>query len=99
MLISTEDGKPLYEDMGFITVDSVHKYLSDKYIPTKLFNNHRKITLEKYRENDINEIIELDWAAFGDKRRKLLLNRINQSKQCLVVKNLKGRLLDLDYPY
>ncbi|MEH7253371.1 GNAT family N-acetyltransferase [Neobacillus niacini] len=93
MLISTEDGKPLYENLGFITVDSVHKFLSDNYIPTKLFNNHREITLEKYRENDINEIIELDWAAFGDKRRKLLLNRINQSKQCLVVKNLKGKII------
>ena len=27
MLISTEDGKPLYEKLGFINVDSVHKYL------------------------------------------------------------------------
>jgi predicted GNAT family N-acyltransferase len=92
MLISTEDGKPLYENLGFITVDSVHKYLSDNYIPTKLFNNP-EITLEKYNENDINEIIELDSAAFGDKRRKLLLNRINQSKQCLVVRNLKGMII------
>ncbi|ETT84313.1 GNAT family N-acetyltransferase [Viridibacillus sp. FSL R5-0477] len=93
MLISTEDGKPLYENLGFITVDSVHKYLSDNYIPTKLFNNHREFTLEKYSENDFNELIELDSAAFGDKRRKLLLNRINQSKQCLVVRNSKGKII------
>ncbi|MCG7344829.1 GNAT family N-acetyltransferase [Sporosarcina sp. ACRSL] len=92
ILISTEDGKPLYENLGFITVDYVHKYLSDKYIPTKLFNN-REIILEKYREYDITEIIELDSAAFGDKRRKLLLNRINQSKRCLVVRNLKGKII------
>lgn len=92
MLISTEDGKPLYEKLDFITVDYVHKYLSDNYIPTKLFNN-REISLEKYSEKDINEIIALDSAAFGDKRRKLLLNRINQSKQCLVVRNLKGRII------
>jgi ribosomal protein S18 acetylase RimI-like enzyme len=92
MLISTEDGKPLYENLGFKTVDYVHKYLSDNYIPTKLFIN-REITLEKYSENDINEIIELDSAAFGDKRRKLLLNRINQSKHCLVVRNQKGKII------
>lgn len=92
MLISTEDGKPLYENLGFKTVDYVHKYLSDNYIPTKLFIN-REITLEKYSENDINEIIELDSAAFGDKRRKLLLNRINQSKHCFVVRNLKGKII------
>jgi ribosomal protein S18 acetylase RimI-like enzyme len=92
MLISTEDGKHLYENLGFITVDSVHKYLSENYIPTKLFDN-QEITLEKYSENDIYEIIELDSAAFGDKRRKLLLNRINQSKQCLVVRNLNGKII------
>ena len=92
MLISTEDGKPLYENLGFTTVDYLHKYLSDNYIPTKLINN-REITLEKYCENDINEIIELDSAAFGDKRSKLLLNRINQSKQCLVVKSLDGKII------
>jgi ribosomal protein S18 acetylase RimI-like enzyme len=92
MLISTKDGKPLYENLGFITVDYVYKYLSDKYIPTKLLNN-REITVEKYSENDFNEIIELDSAAFGDKRRKFLLNRINQSKQCLVVRNLQGKII------
>lgn len=93
MLISTEDGKPLYEKLGFITVDSVHKYLTDNYIPSKTFNNQLEITIETYRENDINQIIELDSAAFGDKRRKLLINRINQSKKCLVVRNLKGKII------
>ncbi|MDI2588629.1 GNAT family N-acetyltransferase [Psychrobacillus sp. NEAU-3TGS] len=93
MLISTEDGKPLYEKLGFITVDSVHKYLTDNYIPSKMFNNQLAITIETYRENDINEIIELDSAAFGNKRRKLLINRINQSKKCLVVRNLKGKII------
>ena len=92
MLISTEDGKPLYENLGFNTVDYVHKYLCDNYIPTKLFIN-REITLKNYSENDINEIIELDLAAFGVKRSRLLLNRINQSKHCLVVRNLKGKII------
>ncbi|TQR08166.1 GNAT family N-acetyltransferase [Psychrobacillus lasiicapitis] len=93
MLISTEDGKPLYEKLGFITVDCVHKYLTDNYIPSKMFNNQLEITIETYRENEINEIIELDSAAFGNKRRKLLINRINQSKKCLVVRNLKGKII------
>jgi ribosomal protein S18 acetylase RimI-like enzyme len=92
MLISTVDGKPLYETLDFITVDYVHKYLSDNYIQTKMFNN-RDIALEKYLENDFNEIIELDSAAFGDTRRKFLLNRIDQSKHCLVAKNQKGKII------
>lgn len=92
MLISTEDGKPLYEKLGFITIDYVHKYLSDSYIQTKMFIN-QEITLGKYSENDFNEIVELDSAAFGDKRRKFLLNRIEQSKLCLVVRNQKGKII------
>lgn len=92
MLISTEDGKPLYENLGFITVDYVHKYLSDSYIQTKMSFN-QEITLGKYSENDFNEIVELDSAAFGDKRRKFLLNRIEQSKLCLVVRNQKGKII------
>lgn len=92
MLISTEDGKPLYEKLGFITIDYVHKYLSDSYIQTKMFIN-QEITLGKYSENDFNEIVELDSAAFGGKRRKFLLNRIEQSKLCLVVRNQKGKII------
>ncbi|MFB5089274.1 GNAT family N-acetyltransferase [Psychrobacillus sp. PGGUH221] len=92
MLISTEDGKPLYENLGFITVDYIHKYLSDSYIQTKMSIN-QEITLGKYSENDFNEIVELDSAAFGDKRRKFLLNRIEQSKLCLVVRNQKGKII------
>ncbi|MDX1699538.1 MAG: GNAT family N-acetyltransferase [Melioribacteraceae bacterium] len=92
MLISTVDGKPLYENLDFNTVDYVHKYLSDNYIKTKKFNN-RDIALVEYRENDFNEIIELDSAAFGDLRRKFLLNRIDQSKQCLVARNQKGKII------
>ena len=92
LLISTVDGKPLYENLDFITVDYVHKYLSDNYIKTKMFNN-RDIALEKYCENDFIEIIELDSAAFGDSRRKFLLNRIDQSKHCLVARNQKGKII------
>lgn len=92
MLISTEDGKPLYENLGFITVDYVHKYLSDRYNQTQMFIN-REIPLENYSEYDFNEIVELDLAAFGDNRRKFLLNRIDQSKKCLVVRNPMGKII------
>lgn len=92
MLISTEDGKPLYENLGFITVDLIQKFLCDRYIHTERFDN-QDITIEKYSEIDFNAIVELDSSAFGDKRRRFLLNRIKQSKQCLVVKNQKGKII------
>ncbi len=92
MLISTEEGKPLYENLGFKTVDYVHKLLCESYIPNKLIVN-KEVTIERYNSNDFNKIIELDSAAFGDKRSKFLLNRINQSKQCLVVRDKTGKII------
>lgn len=92
MLISIKDGEPLYKNLGFITVDYARKYLSNRYNQTQMFIS-REISLEKYSENDFNEIVQLDLAAFGDKRRKFLLNRIDHSKQRLVIRNQKGKII------
>jgi hypothetical protein len=71
MLIATEDGKPLYEKMGFKTVDSVHKYICDNYTISKRITN-REVTVENLDEKDLNEILILDKTAFGDKRSDFL---------------------------
>lgn len=92
MLIATEDGKPLYEKMGFRTVSHVHKYLCNSYIAPKSLKPN-SVTTEVYNENNFNEIVNLDKAAFGDKRSNFLHNRINQSKQCLVAKDNKGNIV------
>ncbi|WP_053367908.1 GNAT family N-acetyltransferase [Bacillus sp. FJAT-27245] len=92
MLIATEEGKPLYEKMGFKTADRVHKFLCDSYItpPKMLVLNN--ISIEDYNESDFSEVLNLDNAAFGDKRSNFLHYRINQSKQCLVAKDNKGHI-------
>jgi hypothetical protein len=92
MLIATEEGKPLYENMGFITVDCVHKYLCDSYTTAKPLNNSG-VTLEDFSEIEFTEILNLDDASFGDKRSNFLHNRINQSEQCLVVKDNKANII------
>ncbi|WP_172655768.1 GNAT family N-acetyltransferase [Rossellomorea aquimaris] len=91
MLISTEDGKPLYEKMGFQIVDRVHKYICDTYSPSNLTNT--TVTIEHFNESDLHKIIELDEAAFGDKRSNFLKHRINQSEACLVVKDKIGDII------
>ncbi|XXM72336.1 GNAT family N-acetyltransferase [Lysinibacillus sphaericus] len=92
MLIATEDGKPLYEKMGFKTVDRVHKYICNSYTRTHI--SHNKVhTIENYKECDLHRIIELDEAAFGDKRTKFLTHRIKQAGQCIVVKDDKGDII------
>jgi len=86
MLISTEEGKPLYERLGFKTVDVIHKFLCEKFIPNTL-ESTKGFTLEHYQPADFRKVKELDSAAFGDERSTFLLNRIKQCKQCVVVKN------------
>jgi N-acetylglutamate synthase-like GNAT family acetyltransferase len=90
MLIATEEGRPLYEKMGFITVDCVHKFLCDEYKP---LNKSGDVTIERFNSNNLTEILKLDKVAFGDKRSKFLQNRINQSEQCLVVRDNKANII------
>ncbi|MED4018763.1 GNAT family N-acetyltransferase [Sutcliffiella cohnii] len=93
MLIATEDGKPLYEKMGFHTVDSVHKYICDNYIPISKPLNNSAVIFEELSEVDMNEILKLDENAFGDSRSRFLINRIKQSEKCLVVKDNNGTIV------
>ncbi|CAH2715960.1 hypothetical protein BACCIP111895_03144 [Neobacillus rhizosphaerae] len=93
MLIATEEGKPLYEKMGFNTVDFVHKYLCDNYITITKPSNNSDIIIEEFSGVDIDELLKLDEDAFGDKRSRFLMNRIKQSERCLVVKDNNGTIV------
>ncbi|MGA4719800.1 GNAT family N-acetyltransferase [Fictibacillus nanhaiensis] len=86
MLISTEEGKPLYERLGFRTVDVVHKFLCEKFISNTV-NSTNDFTLDPFQTQDFLKLKQLVAAAFGDQRSTFLLNRIKQSKRCVVVKN------------
>lgn len=92
MLIATPEGKPLYEKMGFKEVGYVHKFISNNYVPSNnLLSEGLKI--EVFAVGDIDKVVELDKNAFGDSRRKFLVNRINQSHQSLVLRDELGRIL------
>lgn len=93
MLIATEEGKPLYEKMGFHTVNFVHKYLCDNYITITKPLNNSDIIIEEFSVVDIDELLKLDEDAFGDKRNRFLINRIKQSEKCLVVKHNNGTIV------
>ncbi|MDM5225214.1 GNAT family N-acetyltransferase [Cytobacillus sp. NJ13] len=90
MLIATKEGKPLYEKMGFITVDFIHKYICDEVASDK---SEDGLSIEAFIQSDFPKILEIDAAAFGDKRSAFLRNRIRQSKQCLVAKNNNGEII------
>jgi hypothetical protein len=79
MLIATEQGKPLYEKIGFTAVDCVHKYLCDHYIPVHSINK-MGIEINTFSQEDLAQIVKLDERAVGAKRGKFLVNRIEQAK-------------------
>ncbi|GAE36443.1 GNAT family N-acetyltransferase [Halalkalibacter akibai] len=93
MLIATEEGRPLYEKMGFHTVDYVHKSLCDNYIIGTKPMIDSDIAIEEFNEVDMDELLKLDEGAFGDKRTQFLMNRIKQSEKCLVVKDNNGTIV------
>lgn len=92
MLISTDEGKSLYESLGFRTVDVVHKFLCENFVCNS-FDVNNEFTLDTYKVDDFHQIMELDSAAFGDQRSKILHNRIKQSKQCIVVKDQNSHII------
>ncbi|PPA93484.1 GNAT family N-acetyltransferase [Brevibacillus laterosporus] len=92
MLIATEDGKPMYEKMGFHCTDYVHKYLCSNYQSIHFSKNIDVTIMPMYKE-DLSQVIEIDKDAFGAKREVFLLHRYNQAKEAVVVKNPDGRVV------
>ncbi|MED3178876.1 GNAT family N-acetyltransferase [Bacillus thuringiensis] len=88
MLIATDEGKPLYEKLGFRVVSYVSKYICNSYNA-----NHKCAENEEYmmvyRESDLEGIIKIDEGAFGTSRNEFLKQRIMQSERCVVVKDTK----------
>ncbi|WP_391116773.1 GNAT family N-acetyltransferase [Psychrobacillus sp. L3] len=90
MLIATEEGKPMYEKMGFSSIDSIQKLICDFYEPCVA--NGLPNNIKPFNEKDLTSLIQLDIEAFGDNRRTFLTNRIKQSKEALVMKSSDGKV-------
>ncbi|MEB8803139.1 MULTISPECIES: GNAT family N-acetyltransferase [Bacillus cereus group] len=92
MLIATDEGKPLYEKLGFRAVSYVSKYICNSYNA-----NHKCAENEEYmmvyKESDLEGIIKIDKGAFGTSRNEFLKQRIMQSEQCVVVKDTKENVV------
>lgn len=92
LLIATEEGKPLYEKMGFVAVDSVNKFLCENYSPTTP-SYISGIVIEDFNECHFNRMLMIDKNAFGDTRTKFLQKRIRQSEKCLVAKDHNDQVI------
>lgn len=92
MLIATEDGKPMYEKMGFRSIDCVHKYLCSNYHSIKT-NRNVDAEITPMCDGDLHQVITIDRDAFGVERGTFLLNRMHQAREALVVKSPDGKIV------
>ncbi|HGH7179439.1 GNAT family N-acetyltransferase [Bacillus cereus] len=92
MLIATDEGKPLYEKLGFRAVSYVSKYICNSYNATDHCVGNDDYMMN-YEEGDLEEIIKIDEYAFGTNRKAFLKKRIIQSEQCIVVKGKEQKVL------
>jgi GNAT superfamily N-acetyltransferase len=92
MLVATEEGRPLYEKMGFVAIDYIHKFICNNYQPHHLDDNV-SFTIEKIESSWIPKIIELDKFAFGVDRASFLTLRIAQSQEAMAVRSSLGEII------
>ncbi|OBY80986.1 hypothetical protein BBG47_03930 [Paenibacillus sp. KS1] len=95
MLIATEEGRPLYEGMGYHTVSYVNKLVCSSYNSTL---SNRSDYDSEMRTMPLGlehfpGIRELDQLAIGADRETFLSARWKQAKQGVVVLDNKGTLI------
>ncbi|MEJ8548102.1 GNAT family N-acetyltransferase [Brevibacillus borstelensis] len=94
MLIATPEGKPMYESMGFVSVDCVHKYLCEAYQPPqRLRGPESDLSVQELTGEHLEQVIRLDREAVGAERRRFLLHRIRQAKKRVVLKGKDGAIV------
>lgn len=78
MLFATDEGKPLYRELGFEEAGRVYKYIAQgqemKKNSTALPNN-----IEGYKGSDWESVKHLDREAFGEGRDVFLHHRLHQA--------------------
>ncbi|MDM5192941.1 GNAT family N-acetyltransferase [Bacillus hominis] len=92
MLIATDEGKPLYEKLGFRAVSYISKYICNSYNVNYTSAGNEEYMMN-YEECDLEGIIKIDEYAFGTNRREFLKERIMQSERCIVVKDKEQNVL------
>lgn len=90
LLISTPEGRPLYEKLGFSEVRKIHKFLCDEYRPSRKASPYKIAVMKK---DHLEEVYEADRLAFGTARRIFLSKRVEQSEKALVLKDMADRVV------
>lgn len=85
MLVATAQGVPLYENLGFKTVDSLHKYICEQYMPPVQYALDERHTILPLTADHFEDVVRLDREALGEDRRRFLEVRIAQAKEGFIL--------------
>ncbi|MGG1658768.1 GNAT family N-acetyltransferase [Brevibacillus sp. NRS-1366] len=95
MLVATAEGQPLYESLGFVTAEYIHKCLSDHFAPAReeMLEAADEPALYPMKHDDLADVIELDGQAVGSRRSLFLQTRMKQAKTCIAAKDASGKMV------
>lgn len=88
-LVATEEGKPLYEAMGYQCVDRLHKMV---HMQPSSINPASQTMLRPLGYGELNTLIELDAKAVGGERSALIEARLKQSESHVVAEDASGSI-------
>lgn len=91
-LFATEEGKPLYRQLGFEEAGMVYKYIAPGHA-VKKNSTGLPYNIKAYKNSDWQSVKQLDREAFGEDRDVFLQYRLNQAHQCLVIKDDQNHLI------
>lgn len=91
MLVATPEGKPMYEALGFKTVDLIRKFLCDAYRSPGI--NMGECSIVPFRPDYLPDLLRLDRKAVGAAREKLITARIAQANETVLAINTVGNVV------
>lgn len=92
MLVSTEQGRPMYRKVGFREAENVIKLISGGNTSMALADRSN-IVIEELSEENISEILPVDLTGFGADRSEFLRMRLRQSLHGYLARASSGNLL------
>lgn len=90
MLISTPEGYPLYESLGFRQIGSMYKFVREQHAIKEIHG--QDISIFPLETDGLDDIMVMDMHAFGTSRRDFLHVRLRQATEAWVALNLGGKV-------
>ena len=88
-LDATPLGKKVYDNLGFQDEWTISRWVTPKFCPEPVRRDPR---IRAWRDSETPSILDLDQAAFGVARRKILPALAAQSRHALVLESESGRI-------